>query len=89
MFGLKCYFVGARLRSHLDMPEIKDAFAAGRIVPDGAIVKNDGAVLTTKAAVEPVWYLPGVAKRFGCDEETLRRGIYEQTGGMFPELVTR
>jgi len=45
--------------------------------------------LVTKAAIEPVWYLPGVAKRFGTDEPSLRRILFEQTGGMFPELVTR
>ncbi|HEY6877747.1 MAG TPA: GTP cyclohydrolase II, partial [Polyangiales bacterium] len=31
----------------------------------------------------------GVAKRFGCTEAELRRTLFEQTGGMFPELVTR
>jgi GTP cyclohydrolase II len=46
-------------------------------------------VPVTKAATEPVWYLPGVAKRFGCTESELRRTLFEQTGGMFPELVTR
>ena len=30
-----------------------------------------------------------MAARFKCEETTLRRVIYEQTGGMFPELVTR
>jgi GTP cyclohydrolase II len=48
-----------------------------------------GDVLVTKAAIEPVWYLPGIAKRFGIDDATLRRTLFEQTGGMFTELVTR
>ena len=43
----------------------------------------------TKAAIEPVWYLPGVARRFGCSESDLRRVLFEETGGMYPELVTR
>jgi GTP cyclohydrolase II len=30
-----------------------------------------------------------VAKRFGCSEADLRRTLFEHTGGMFPELVTR
>jgi hypothetical protein len=30
-----------------------------------------------------------VAKRFKMDEGTLRRKLFEHTGGMFPELVTR
>jgi GTP cyclohydrolase II len=43
----------------------------------------------TKAAIEPVWYLPGIAKRFAVAESDLRRSLFEFTGGMFPELVTR
>ena len=42
-----------------------------------------------KAAIDPVWYLPGVAARFGVTENVLRRTLFEQTGGMYPELVTR
>jgi GTP cyclohydrolase II len=41
------------------------------------------------AAIEPVWWLPGVAKRFGVEEGELRRALFEETGGMYPELVTR
>ncbi|HEX5062071.1 MAG TPA: GTP cyclohydrolase II [Kofleriaceae bacterium] len=76
-------------KAHIDMPEIVDAIEAGRIPIDGKIVKNKREVPVTKAATEPVWYLPGVAKRFGCTESELRRTLFEQTGGMFPELVTR
>lgn len=76
-------------KAHIDMPEIADAIEAKRIPIDGKIVKNIREVAVTKAAVEPVWYLPGVAKRFGCTESDLRRTLFEQTGGMFPELVTR
>ena len=43
----------------------------------------------TKVAIDPVWYLPGIAARFGVAEQALRRTLFEQTGGMFPELVTR
>ena len=43
----------------------------------------------TKIAIDPVWHLPGVAARFGTTEVALRRTLFEQTGGMFPELVTR
>ncbi|SCV74786.1 BQ2448_7815 [Microbotryum intermedium] len=42
-----------------------------------------------KAALEPVWYLPGIAQRFGISEGTLRRSLFEDTGGAFPELMTR
>jgi GTP cyclohydrolase II len=43
----------------------------------------------TKVAIDPVWHLPGVAARFGASEQELRRTLFEQTGGMFTELVTR
>jgi len=43
----------------------------------------------TKAAIEPVWWLPGVARRFNVSETDLRRALFEETGGMYPELVTR
>src|SRR5207244_2920224 len=32
---------------------------------------------------------PGIAERFAASEMALRRALFEQTGGMFPELVTR
>ncbi|KAK4699440.1 hypothetical protein P7C70_g6819, partial [Phenoliferia sp. Uapishka_3] len=43
----------------------------------------------SKAAIEPVWYLPGIAQRFGITEGALRRSLFEDTGGMYPELLTR
>lgn len=76
-------------RAHMNMPELRDAIAAGRIKPDGKILTANGDVTVTKAAIEPVWYLPGIAKRFGVTEANLRRGLFENTGGMFPELITR
>jgi GTP cyclohydrolase II len=36
-----------------------------------------------------VWYLPGLAERLKVAEWELRRILFQQTGGMFPELVTR
>ncbi|MGC4095311.1 MAG: GTP cyclohydrolase II [Polyangiaceae bacterium] len=76
-------------RAHIRMPELVDAVEAGRLVVDGEVLKPGGAVVVTKAAIEPVWYLPGVATRFGCSEADLRRTLFEHTAGMFPELVTR
>jgi GTP cyclohydrolase II len=76
-------------RAHINMPELRDAITAGRLKPDGNILCANGDVSVVKAAVEPVWYLPGIAKRFGLTEAQLRRGLFEQTGGMFPELITR
>ena len=46
-------------------------------------------IAVTKAAIDPVWYLPGIAERFSVTEDKLRRTLFEQTGGMYPELVTR
>lgn len=76
-------------KAHIHMPEIAAAVAAGRLTADGAILRDSNNCVVTKAAIEPVWYLPGVAERFGCSEGDLRRILFEQTGGMFPELVTR
>ena len=76
-------------RARLNMPEIVAAIGAGRVAVDGAIVKDNGDVAVTKIAVDPVWHLPGVAARFEVSETQLRRTLFEQTGGMFPELVTR
>ncbi|MCK6395993.1 GTP cyclohydrolase II [Zoogloea sp.] len=75
--------------AHINMPELRDAIEAGRLVPDSDILEANGDVRVTKAAIDPVWYLPGVAARFGISERALRRALFEQTGGMFPELVTR
>ena len=76
-------------RAHINIPEIHDAIKAGRLKPDGKILKENGDVRVTKAAVDPVWYLPGLAKRLDVDEHDLRRSLFENSGGMFPELVTR
>jgi GTP cyclohydrolase II len=76
-------------KAHINMPELKAAMAAGRLEPDGKLLLPSGDVRVTKIAIEPVWHLPGVAQRFGASEAELRRSLFEQTGGMFPELVTR
>jgi len=76
-------------KAHINMPEIHDAIAKGRLKPDGVILKDNGDVRVTKAAIDPVWYLPGMARRFDIKESDLRRSLFENSGGMFPELVTR
>src|SRR5882672_2928809 len=75
-------------KARINMHELKDAVAAGRLVPDGTILHANGDVRVTKAAIDPVWHLPGIARRFEVAEGQLRRVLFEQTGGMFPELVT-
>lgn len=77
-------------RANMKLAEIGDAIREDRLQVDGNIlVDSSGEVRVTKVAVEPVWFLAGVAERFGVDEGTLRRTLFEQTGGSYPELITR
>lgn len=77
-------------KAHMKIPELEESVRKGRLVPDGKICINEtGELNVTKFAVEPVWYLPGVAERFGIDEGSLRRSLFEHTGGSYPELITR
>jgi GTP cyclohydrolase II len=76
-------------KARITLPEIQKRQAEGHITADGDIMKESGDIAVTKIAVDPVWYLPGIAERFGTSETNLRRQLFEQTGGMFPELVTR
>ena len=76
-------------KAHIHLPEVRQAMAFQRLKPDGRILLEDGSAAVTKIAVEPVWWLPGVARRFGVSEAELRRALFEETGGMYPELVTR
>ncbi|KAK4082125.1 uncharacterized protein Triagg1_1937 [Trichoderma aggressivum f. europaeum] len=77
-------------KAHMKLPELEESVKSGRLVPDGKVCLNElGELAVTKFAVEPVWYLPGVAERFGIDEAALRRSLFEHTGGSYPELITR
>ncbi|KAI1776131.1 GTP cyclohydrolase N terminal-domain-containing protein [Hypoxylon cercidicola] len=77
-------------KAHMKLPELEESVRRGRLVPDGKVCLNEtGELAVTKFAVEPVWYLPGVAERFGIDEGVLRRSLFEHTGGSYPELITR
>jgi len=75
------------------MTELDLANHTGSIEVDGKIVtksqilpafpNNDPGieVNTFKAAIEPVWHLPGLAKRFEVSEELLRRALFEGMSG--------
>ncbi|NKB77059.1 MAG: GTP cyclohydrolase II [Gammaproteobacteria bacterium] len=79
-------------RARLSVPELvnpKPGDGHRYLKPDGTVLMESGEVNVTKIAIEPVWYLPGIAERFNTDEHALRRTLFEQTGGMFSELVTR
>ena len=76
-------------QARLQLPEIREAMNKGRLKADNKIVHDNGDVSVTKVAFEPVWYLPGIAKRLNVSEGELRKILFNETGGMFPELVTR
>ncbi|KAG8803846.1 hypothetical protein FRC16_002703 [Serendipita sp. 398] len=92
-------------KAHIKLSELDEAARKGTITIDGKLVVKSRPVLNadftesdvdpgvelacSKAAVEPVWFLPGVAERFKISEGLLRRALFEDTGGMYPELITR
>ena len=76
-------------KAHVHLPEIKQALAFQRQAVDGQVLLPDASAAVTKVALEPVWWLPGGAERFKVSEGNLRRALFEETGGMYPELVTR
>lgn len=87
--------------AHIKIEELDVLARKGEFPLDGEIVikspdlpafpgVDQGVEINTyKAAIDPVWFLPGVAKRLGIAESTLRRALFEDTGGMYPELLTR
>lgn len=59
-------------KAHMRVPEL----GKGTFKVDGqVVVSEDGELVVSKAAVEPVWYLPGVASRFKISENVLRRTL--------------
>ena len=76
-------------QAHLLIPELSQAIDAGRLKIDGKIVRENRDIKVTKVAIEPVWYLPGIAERLEVEEGELRRILFQETGGMYPEFITR
>jgi GTP cyclohydrolase II len=76
-------------KAHINIPELKDYVSEGLCHSDGKILRENNDLVVTKASIDPVWYIPGVARRFGVEPGVLRRTLFETTGGMFPELITR
>ncbi|MGE0172966.1 MAG: GTP cyclohydrolase II [Oligoflexales bacterium] len=76
-------------KAHIEIAELKDRIKLGHIKIDGKVLLDNFSCVVTKAAIEPVWYLPGIAQRFQISESKLRRALFEYTAGMYPELVTR
>jgi len=71
------------------MHELDEAVRRGALEVDGKIVTKSQPlpahpeldpgveVNTFKAAIEPVWFLPGLAVRLGVEENLLRRALFE------------
>jgi GTP cyclohydrolase II len=76
-------------KARLTVPELHDLASGDGLKPDGRVLLESGEANCIKIAVEPVWFLPGIAERFAIKEQDLRRHLFEQTGGMYPDLVTR
>jgi GTP cyclohydrolase II len=76
-------------QAHLQIPEIEKAVAMGRLKVDGKLIKENNDIKVTKVAIDPVWHLPGIADRLHIEEGDLRRILFQETGGMYPEFVTR
>jgi GTP cyclohydrolase II len=75
--------------AHLQIPEVQQALDQGRLAADGQVLLASGDLVTTKIAIDPVWHLPGIAQRLQVDQDTLRRALFQQTGGMFADLLKR
>jgi GTP cyclohydrolase II len=76
-------------QAHLQIPEVNQAIDLGRLKVDGTFIKENRDIRVTKVAIEPVWHLPGVARRLEVEEGELRRILFQETGGMYPEFITR
>lgn len=76
-------------QARLQIGEIAQAITAGRLKADGEIITEAGDIKVTKVAIDPVWYLPGIAERLKVSEGDLRRILFQETGGMYPEFITR
>ncbi|KAK4688304.1 hypothetical protein P7C73_g1789, partial [Tremellales sp. Uapishka_1] len=91
----------SQTKAHIKIEELDVYARNGEFPIDGDIVKKSPELAAFpgvdqgievncyKAAIDPVWYLPGVAARLGIEESVLRRALFEDTGGMYPELLTR
>lgn len=76
-------------RGDLRMAEVDHALETRRLRPDGEVLTASGEIHVTKIAIEPVWWLPGVARRLGAADKALREALFTCTGGMYPQLLAR
>ena len=83
----------AQTKAHIKIEELDELARKGDLKVDGDIVikskelpafpgVDQGVEVNCyKAAIDPVWYLPGIAERLGIEERVLRRALFEDTGG--------
>ena len=88
-FGRKLRPTIAVTNGNLKIAEISQAAGESKLRRDGKILLHNLDIAVTKISIDPVWYLPGIAARFGVDEMTLRTALVEQSGGMYPDLIAR
>jgi hypothetical protein len=63
-------------RAHMIVPELQAEIKSGGLKVDGKVfVNEEGELNVHKAAVDPVWFLPGVAARLNVEEDQLRRSL--------------
>ena len=63
-------------RAHMIVPELQAELDSGAMKVDGKVIVNEtGELNVHKAAVDPVWHLPGVAARLNVEEGHLRRSL--------------
>ncbi|NOS67747.1 MAG: GTP cyclohydrolase II [Candidatus Peribacteraceae bacterium] len=75
-------------QAQLTIPEVQQAMADGTLKPDGKVLTWAGKIVVTKAYIDQVWHLPGVAKRLGVEEKHLRETLYKETG-QYKDLIDR
>lgn len=77
------------VKTQLRRLELESALEHGWLEADGTILQASGQLQVTRVTIAPVWYLPGVAHRLQVDEAHLRQRLYQQTDGLFPDLIQR
>jgi len=76
-------------RGKIRLLELSAAVHGGRLKPDGVVLMESGDCNVTKIPIDSVWDLEGIARRLGVDEAQMRRCMYEQSGGMYEQLVSK
>src|SRR5262249_56020529 len=70
--------------ARLDIHEIQDALAAGRLLNDGDVVHNNGGGSGGKVAIDPGWYLPAIAEPFGTTQIGPPPALFSQPSPPLP-----